>query len=305
MRILVVGAGATGGFFGGRLAEIGRDVSFLVRPKRAEALRRRGLEIVSPRGNATLHAPFVTTVDLSAPYDLVILGVKAYALDAAIADMSGAVGPDTMILPLLNGMRHIDLLVQRFGEDAILGGFCMCITTLDDEGRIEQTSTMARIGYGERNRSTTERVRAVHAQMQGAAFAPHLSPDILQDMWEKWVMLATNAGTNCLMRGTLGEVAGAPGGTAFARRLLAECAAIAAAAGHPPAPDYLRATEAALGDTSSPQTSSMYRDMLRNAPVEGEHILGDLQARAEKAGIDVPLIATVRTHLAVYQRHLG
>lgn len=305
MRILVVGAGATGGFFGGRLAQIGRDVSFLVRPKRAAVLRQRGLEIVSPRGNATLHSPFVTTDDLAAPYDLVMLGVKAYALDAAIADMSGVVGPDTMILPLLNGMRHVDLLVERFGEHAVLGGFCMCITTLDDAGRIVQTGNFARIGYGERNREATARVQAVHAQMQGAAFEPRLSSDILQDMWEKWVMLATNAGSNCLMRGTLGEVAGAPGGVAFARRLLAECAAVAAAAGHAPSPEFRRATEAGLGDTSSPLTSSMYRDMLRHAPVEGEHLLGDLQARAEKAGIDVPLIATARTHLAVYQNQLG
>lgn len=304
MRILVVGAGAVGGYFGGRLAEIGRDVTFLLRPRRAEQVRTQGLQIVSPRGDAHLHPPVVTAAELRAPFDCVVLSVKAYALESALADMRAAVGPHTMILPLLNGMRHLDLLDQRFGADAVLGGLCLCVTTLDEAGRIVQMAPIARMAYGERDGSITPRVQALDEQMQGALFDARLSSEIMQDMWNKWVMLAATGGVTCLMRGTTGDVASAPGGVAFARRMLAECAAVARSAGYEPGAEFLREIEAMLTDPGSPQTSSMYRDLVQGGPVEVDHLLGDLLARGERAGLDMPLIAAARTHLAVYQRRL-
>ena len=122
MRILVVGAGATGGYFGGRLTQAGRDVTFLVRPARAERLRAEGLQIVSKDGDVTLQPQLVTAGNIAGPYDVVLLAVKSFALDAALDDLAGAVGSATMIVPVLNGMRHIDLLIARFGEAPVLGG---------------------------------------------------------------------------------------------------------------------------------------------------------------------------------------
>src|SRR5437868_3332417 len=124
MRILIVGAGAVGGYFGGRLAQAGRDVTFLVHPSRAKQLHRDGLRIISPHGDAVLTPKLVTAEKIDAPYDLVLLSVKAYALEAAMNDLASAIGPETMIFPVLNGMRHIDLLVKRFGEHAVIGGVC-------------------------------------------------------------------------------------------------------------------------------------------------------------------------------------
>ena len=112
LRILIVGAGAVGGYFGGRLAQAGRDVTFLVRPSRAKQLSRDGLRIISPHGDAVLSPKLISADKIDAPYDIIFLSVKAYALEAAMNDFAAAVGPETMIFPVLNGMRHIDILTK-------------------------------------------------------------------------------------------------------------------------------------------------------------------------------------------------
>src|SRR5688572_19463643 len=132
MRFLVVGAGATGGYFGGRLLEVGRDVTFLVRPARAERLAAAGLVITSPAGDvAVLPPPTVLAANLRTPFDVVILACKAYDLEGAIASFAPAVGPNTAVVPLLNGMRHLDALDARFGADRVLGGSCFISAKLD------------------------------------------------------------------------------------------------------------------------------------------------------------------------------
>src|SRR5439155_16340566 len=145
MRILVVGAGAVGGYFGARLAQAGRDVTFLVRPARAQQLRSDGLRIVSPHGDLTLQLKTITAEELNSPYDIIFLSVKALAIDQAIDDMTPAVGPDTMIYPVLNGMRHIEILTRRFGQRPVLGGVCMVSTDLDEQGRIVQMNPMEKL----------------------------------------------------------------------------------------------------------------------------------------------------------------
>src|SRR3981189_688255 len=113
MKILIVGAGAVGGYFGARLAQAGRDVTFLVRPSRAQHLRSEGLRVLSPHGDLTLQPTTITAEELHSSFDIVFLSVKAQALDQAMKDMAPAVGPDTMIYPVLNGMRHIETLTHR------------------------------------------------------------------------------------------------------------------------------------------------------------------------------------------------
>src|SRR5882762_1898025 len=227
MRILVVGAGAVGGYFGARLADAGRDVTFLVRPSRAKQLRQQGLQIISPHGNATLHPTLIGTDDIERSYDLVLLSVKGYAVEAVMDDFAAGVGAETMILPVLNGMRHIDLLVRRFGEAVVIGGVCRVATELDDAGRIVQIADFQQLIYGERNGETTARVKALDATLRGAGFDARLSSDITQAMWEKWVQLASLGAVNCLLRGPIGEIVAAPGGTELALALVNECAAIA------------------------------------------------------------------------------
>src|SRR5580698_8089837 len=155
MKVLVVGAGAVGGYFGGRLFQAGRDITFLVRPAKADQIHKQGLEIVSPHGNATLHPPVITAEQITSPYDLVFVSVKSYALANAIEDFSKAVGPETMVYPMLNGMRHMDQLNEKFGERAVIGGVCLVATTIDNAGRIVQLSELHKLIYGELDGSIT------------------------------------------------------------------------------------------------------------------------------------------------------
>ena len=185
MKILVVGAGAVGGYFGAYLAKAGRDVTFLVRSQRAQQLQRDGIRIVGPQGNLTIEPQTITSDQILAPFDVIFLSVKSFTLDQAIADMSPAVGSDTMIYSALNGMRHIDILINRFGPHPVLGGVCMVSTELDPEGRILQFNDMQTLTYGERDGQITPRVQQLDKTFRGAGFETELSPNIMQAMWQK------------------------------------------------------------------------------------------------------------------------
>jgi 2-dehydropantoate 2-reductase len=304
MRILIVGAGAVGGYFGGRLAQAGRDVTFLVRPSRAKQLRQDGLRIISPHGDAVITPKLVTTEELDTPYDLIFLSVKAYALEAAINDFAAAVGPEAMIFPALNGMRHIDFLTKRFGEHAVIGGVCLVASEIDDEGRIVQLADFQKLVYGERNGETTPRLQALDATLQGGGFDARLSTDIMQAMWEKWVQLASLGAITCLMRGTIGQIVAVPGGADLCLKVVDESAAVATACGHKPSEALLAPHAAAITTPGSPLTSSMYRDLRNGAPVEAVHILGDLIARGDAHGVATPLLKAAFVNLRVYQEGL-
>ncbi len=301
MRILIVGAGAVGGYFGGRLAQAGREVTFLVRPVRAKQLGQDGLRIVSPHGDAVLTPKLVSADEIDTPYDLVFLSVKAYALEAAINDFAAAVGPETMIFPVLNGMRHIDLLTKRFGEHAVIIGVCLVASEIDDEGRIVQLANFQQLVYGERNGETTPRLQTLDATLQGAGFDARLSTDIMQEMWEKWVQLASLGAITCLMRGTIGEIVAVPGGADLSLEVLDESAAIATACGHKPSKALLSRHADAMTAPGSKLTSSMYRDLRKGAPVEVDHILGDFIERAAAHGVATPLLKAAFVSLRVYQ----
>src|SRR3712207_529946 len=192
MRVLVVGAGALGGYFGGRLLEAGREVTFLVRPARAEQIARHGLRIESMHGDADLRPRTVTAADPGGPYDLILLAVKVYSLDAAMDDLAPAVGPATAILPLLNGMRHLDLLAARFGPERVLGGTANIAATLGPEGQVlQQMMPSHDLTFGEVAGGASERVRAIATPCEGAKFAARASEEMLQEMWEKWVGLSS------------------------------------------------------------------------------------------------------------------
>jgi 2-dehydropantoate 2-reductase len=290
VRILVVGAGAVGGYFGGRLLEAGRDVTFLVRHRRAAELAAGGLRIHSRAGDANLTLPpTILAEDLNETFDLVLLSCKAYDLTSAIAAIAPAVGPETAILPLLNGMRHVDTLRARFGP-AVLGGRCLISSTLNERREIVHMGDIHALSFGELDGTLSDRVRTIDKQFAGARFDGRSSPQILPEMWEKWVFIATLAGSTCLMRASVGEICAAPGGKEFMLGLLEECCAIAAAAGVPPRQTFLERTRGMLTDTESQLTASMLRDLEMNGPVEADHIIGDLLNRAKSEVVLLPIV---------------
>ncbi len=302
MRILVVGAGAVGGYFGGRLVEAGRDVTFLVRPRRAQQLRSDGLVIKSPHGDITLTPKLLLTEQLAEPFDLVLLSCKAFDLDAAMASIRAAVGPGTVILPLLNGLAHLDALDAAFGAERVLGGQCVIAATLDGDGHVVQLAPMNAITFGERDGTLSPRVQAIAMELGGAGFEVHASTAILQEMWEKWVFVATLAGVTTLMRGPVGAIMASPGGPEFILGVLDECCAVAEAAGYSPRAPSLARTRALLTAEGSPLTASMFRDIQAGAPIEANHMIGDLIARGEACKIPVSRLHIILTHLATYER---
>jgi 2-dehydropantoate 2-reductase len=306
MRILVVGAGATGGYFGGRLAEAGRDVTFLVRPARAAALAERGLRIHSPAGESVIPVRTVTADSIDGPYDVVLLAVKSYGLASALADLGPAVGAETVIVPLLNGMRHIEALTSAFGPDRCYGGVCMIAGTLTDEGDVVQLTGLHRLAYGPLDGLEDPRLPAITDALSGAGFESEGTTTITQQMWEKWLFLASLGVVTTLMRSPVGEILAAPGGPAFTDRVVSEAIAIVTAAGHPPREQALTFLRGSITNSRKvATTSSMYRDMQAGLPVEADAIVGDLVAYAERLGVDAPLYAAAYTNLSVYAAGRG
>jgi 2-dehydropantoate 2-reductase len=301
MRVLVVGAGAIGGYFGGRLLEAGADVTFLVRPRRAADLAKTGLVIRSPHGDVELDSPrTVSARELGEPFDVILLSCKSYDLAEALESSAGGVGAETAILPLLNGMGHLDALKARFGASAVLGGMCLISVTLDPSGGIRHLNELHTLAFGELDGTRSARVEAIHATLARGRFETRLSETIIQEMWEKWMFIAGLAGITCLMRAAVGDIVAA-GAADLATKLLDECARIATGNGFAPSASSLARARAHVTTAGSGIMASMLRDVERGGRTEADHILGDLIRRDRAQGTDSSLLRLAYSQLRTYE----
>ena len=310
MKIMIVGAGATGGFFGAQLARAGRDVTFLVREGRAAALRERGLRVVRPDGAEiiSVQPQVVTAAEPAAgPPDhagTVLLTVKAAGLGPAIDEVRPAVGPETTIVPVLNGLRHLDILNAAFGPERVLGGVAVLATQLDGQGDIVVLNEAASLTIGAQDGPRTAAVEKTEKLLGGAGFPVEVSDHILAAMWAKWVFIAAVGAATGLLGGTAGEIAAA-GGTQVARDIVAEAYQIAAAAGYPVPDAEAERTATLVTQPGSPFASSLYRDLRQGRPVEVDTILGDLVDRGQAHGVVTPLLAAAVTALRIHNNRLA
>jgi 2-dehydropantoate 2-reductase len=304
MKILVLGAGALGGYFGGRLHQTGTDVAFLVRAARAERLKTDGLRIKSPKGDAALTVKTVSDGAQGGPYDVVLLSCKAYDLESAMDAIAPAMGADTTVVPVLNGIRHLDALDARFGRARVVGGVARIGATLAPDGMVLHSSPFAALSLGERDRDRAPRpvLTAFAEAMKRAGIDGGLHADIVQDMWDKWVMLGTLASLTCAMRGPVGDILGAEDGEALVRETIEECRKVAAAAGHEPSATAIGMVEGIVLVRGSLFAASMLHDIERGGRVEADHIVGDLLRRARAAGIAAPNLRFAYAHLQAYER---
>ena len=305
LRFLVLGAGAVGGYFGGRLAEAKADVTFLVRPARAAILKEHGLVIESPMGNLRLPVQIATAETLAGTFDTVLLTAKAYDLDQAIAAITPAVGPTTAILPVLNGLGHLDRLDAAFGPERVLGGVAYIGATLTADGIIRHLNRIHGITFGERSGGVGDRVRRIAQAFAATRVNAPASDNILLDMWEKFVMITALAGMNCLMRGSVGEIMGTEDGESLMLELLAECQAVAAASGYAPRAQHRDQCRAMLTEHGSDNSASMRRDLEAGQRTEGEAVLGDMLRRARALGIPAPVLRIAVCHLQVHENRLA
>ncbi|MGN6407286.1 MAG: ketopantoate reductase family protein [Curtobacterium sp.] len=305
MRVLFVGAGSIGALFGSLLLDAGVDVSFLVRPRRRAQLQRFGLAIASGSAHAPVRRLAVRSVtrDEVPVADLVVFAVRSPDLEAAIEDARPAVGAATIVLPLLNGMRHLASLTEQFG-DRVLGGVAVAGVVSDTDQTVRRLSDDASITVGELAGGSSDRCGDLASLFAPAAFRTIASSTIRQDMWEKWVFMASGGAATVLLGGPVGTVVAVPEGLATVEAMLAEACAVAEAAGHPPrsaAVDRIRDT---LTRPGSPFTTSMYRDFAVGRRTEVEPVLGALLDEARALGVPTPLLASAAVRLRVHEATL-
>jgi len=302
MKILVLGAGGIGGYFGGRLAQAGSDVTFLVRPRRREQIASEDLRIESPLGNAIIPVKTVLAEEVKPGYDLVMFTCKAYDLDSAMDAVAPAMHGEAALLPLLNGMAHFEALDERFGRDKVLGGTAHINATLRRDGVVVHGDPLHRIVYGERAGGKSPRTGRIAAELAKAGFDAKLSEDILQDLWEKIAFLSALAATTCLFRANVGEINQSPGGREAMERAYAANVAIAPREGKPPRAAAQEAARKRLTDASGNWSASMLRDLESGGRVEADHVVGWMLERARRHGVDDAILSLAYTHLKAYEQ---
>jgi len=302
MKMLVLGAGALGGYYGARLAQAGADVTFLVRPKRAALLAERGLSVHSPLGDFHGQVNTILAQGIDSHYDAVLLTCKAYDLDSAVAAIKPAVGPATVIVPLLNGLCAYDTLDQHFGRERVMGGVAYIATSLNDSGEIMHLSELDRLSVGARSDRHVEVAKAFYEFAARTPGSRSLSEQIEQELWEKWVMISAGAAITCLMRAPICDISKADEGRHLIEQMLAECIEVARSSGFAPRAEAEKTIRGSLLDPNSKWAASMMRDIAKSTPkIESDAIVGDMVRRAQAHGLQTPLLRIALCHLQSYE----
>jgi 2-dehydropantoate 2-reductase len=304
MRYLVLGAGALGGFFGGKLIKGGADVTFLVRPARAAQLQRDGLVVKSQDGEIRTQAKIIQQGQLEGTYDVVLLVCKAYDLDGAISAIAPAMGERSVILPLLNGVRHIDALTGKFGSQRVLGGLTVVNAALMPDGIIQQSELRINItAIGELDGRLSARCTAIKTALEAGGVPVQINEDIIAGLWTKFFAFACNATIATLSRSRAGAIAKSAAGASFVSAVIEECTRIVTAVGYPPLPAFNSAGQirGLFSQTDSTYGPSMLIDMEDGRPTEGEHTIGDLVERAARLGVPAPILTAALCNLQAYE----
>ncbi|MGW9529549.1 ketopantoate reductase family protein [Paenibacillus terrae] len=301
MRFLIVGAGAIGGYFGGRLIQKGEDVTFFVRPSKKSRLKEKALIVKSVHGN--FHTPIraITNGEAVEPFDCIIVAVKAYHLHQLQFNLEPYIGEHTMILPLLNGYEHFDSLRKQFGPEKVLGGLCYIETTLDHDGSVVQTSPFHRIVFGEWNGGQSERTQILLNHLDHAGFTVTQSQDIQREVWQKYIFVASLSGITTLMDASVGTILATAESRAIYEKLLHEMVTLARNAGMPIDSELEAHTLKTMDSLRPEMMSSMQRDMLKKLPIEASHLHGSLLALAAGSHDAYPILETVYARLKVYE----
>jgi len=302
VKFLVVGAGAVGGYFGGRLLEKGADVTFLVREGRRRNLQENGLVIQSDYGNVTLSPKTVIAGEEVEPYDVIFLSTKAYHLDNAIDDVRPYVGENTMVIPLLNGMAHYNKLDKQFGNEKVIGGLCYIEATLDSKWAVIQKGPLHMLVYGERSGQESERILKLAEAFKGTKADFQLSTTIIEDLWHKYLFIATMSGITTLMRAPIGPICDHPSGMETIKQLTKEIIDVMNVAGAPLSNELETIQMEKIANLAPEMKSSMQRDMEKGLPVEADHLHGYLLEIAKTNNLSVPVLEAVYANLKIYER---
>ncbi len=304
LSVIILGAGGVGGYLGARLISAGADVSFLVREARAARLRATGLSLSSPLGNVVTPVKIITNANEDARADLVVLACKAFDLEAAFLAVTPLMREGTRLLPLLNGIRHLDLLRERGLAQPLMGGIVSGALDMRPDGSIAHLTPFFTLTVGTFSGVPDPVLQSFLDRLKRVDVDARWSQHIAADMWAKFGFLATLAGITCLMRASIGSIVATGTGVPLILKLFEECSGVAAAEGYPLEPRSVEAYQALLTEPGSTFTSSMLRDMEDRRPIEADHILGDMLRRAQARGVTAPLLQIAYTHAKAYEEQL-
>ena len=301
MRIVVMGSGGTGGFFGAKLARAGEDITFVARGAHLEAIRRHGLRVKSaPEGEWVVQAPAVERLDGLAPADLVLFCVKSFDTETAARALPPVLGPDTGVLSIQNGVDNEDKLEAILGKGRVPGGMTQVFATIESPGVI-QHSLLGRIQFGEMDGRESARARAFLEACRRASIPCELSTDVRRTLWGKYVSLVAHSAMTALTRCPTGIVRTVPETRRLYRLLLEELAALAKASGVDLGPGVVDASMTTLDAIGAQAYSSLHYDLTHGKRLELEALQGHAVALGERYGIATPMLfavyALLRPHL--------
>ena len=302
MKIAVMGSGGVGGFFGGRMAHAGADVTFIARGAHLAAMRERGL-LIENETQGNIHVPGVKATDEPASVgsvDLVLVGVKLWGMEAAVRAFKPLIGPDTAVLSLQNGVIKDDILRREFGERAVMGGVGYVATHISRPGVIHQTGAIQRMVFGEYDGRRSARAEALLAAALKAGIQAELSTDIRRSIWEKYVFLVALSGTTATMRMPIGVIRANPQTRAFLFDLMKETVAVGRAHGVALPEDYAQQRLAFADSVPADMTSSMHHDLEHGNPLEVEWLAGGVVKLGEQVGVPTPANRAVWDVLALH-----
>jgi len=301
MKIVMMGSGGVGGYFGGRLAAGGAEVHFVARGAHLEAIRSQGLTIEG--GPVPFHLPHVFATDDPSSIgvaDFVLIAVKLWDTVAVIEQIRPIVGPHTTVISFQNGVLKDRYLIEAFGESHVMGGVAYVATAIGRPGMIRQTGPMQRLLFGEFDRTTSERgERLLQACLKGG-IAAQLSTDIRREIWQKYVFLVGLSGTTTTIRKPIGPIRDNANTRAFLRDVMQEVVAVARGQGIELPSDYAEHRLALADEVAHDMTSSMHHDLERGNPLEVRWLSGGVVELGEAVGVPTPLNRAIADILALH-----
>jgi 2-dehydropantoate 2-reductase len=301
MRVVVMGTGGVGGYFGARLAKSGCEVGFVARGKQLAALRAGGLRVQSPLGDMEL--PQVTASDNPADLgraDMVLFGVKLWDTAEAAQMIRPLVGEDTAVVSFQNGVMKDDILKEALGARHVIGGVCYIAATIAEPGVIRHTGTMQKLVFGEYGGAMTPRVERFRDACVKAGIDVEVPPSIEQAIWEKFVFLVALSGTTTLARTPIGPIRSNERSRAFFQDVMDEVVQVARAEGVALPADYAAMRIAFADQLPATMTSSMHGDLDRGSRLEVEWLSGDVVRRGKRLGVPTPCNRAIYDVLSIH-----
>jgi 2-dehydropantoate 2-reductase len=290
MKIAIYGTGGVGGYFGGRLAQVGADVTFIARGEHLRAIRENGLNVESLKGDFRIH-PASATDQLTeiGPVDAVLIAVKAWQVPEVAGSLGPLIGPQTFVVPLENGVEAVDQLTAALGKERVVGGLCKIISFIAAPGKIKHAGAEPFIAFGELDQKKSERTEKLLQAFESAGVLAKIPEDIHAAIWEKFLFIASISGIGAIARAPIGAVRSIPEIREMLRSAMLEIYNVAIAKGIHLEESIVEKTMGYVENLPYEGTASMQRDIVDGKPSELESQNGAVVRYGKELNVPTPV----------------